>query len=121
MKEAVSGETVSTRTDVEVVRVRAHELSNSPEAGTPEENWLHAERGLSVAHDYDTVDFDLERLGITVSRLPLEAGVMWRLRLPRGEVLEAWEPGNAGLAPPQEISRLIDGVVAGRPLVGFGR
>jgi CHAD domain-containing protein len=117
MKEAVSGETVSTRTDVEVVRVRAHELSNSPEAGTPEENWLHAERGLSVAHDYDTVDFDLERLGITVSRLPLEAGVMWRLRLPRGEVLEAWEPGNAGLAPPQEISRLIDGVVAGRPLV----
>jgi CHAD domain-containing protein len=117
MKGTVSGETVSTRTDVEVVRVRAHELSKSLEAGSPEENWLHAERELSVAHDYDTVDFDLERLGITVSRVPLEAGVMWRLRLPRGEVLEAWEPGNAGLAPPEEISRLIDGVAAGQPLV----
>jgi CHAD domain-containing protein len=116
MKEAVNGETVSTRTDVDV-HVRADELSQSPEAGMPEEDWLHAERELSVAHEYDTVDFDLERLGIVVSRLPLEAGVMWRLRLPRGEVLEAWEPGNAGLAPPQEIARLIDGVVGGRPLV----
>jgi CHAD domain-containing protein len=117
MTEIVSGEIVSTRTDVEVVRVRAHELPGSPEAGTPEENWLPAERELSVEHEYDTVDFDLEKVGISVSRLPLEAGVMWRLRLPRGEVLEAWEPGNAGLSPPQEISRLIDGVVAGRPLV----
>jgi CHAD domain-containing protein len=117
MTETVSGETVSTRTDVEVVRVRAHELSRSPEAGTPDENWLHAERELSVAHEYDTVDFDLERVGITVSRFPLEAGVMWRLCLPRGEVLDAWEPGNAGLSPPQEIARLIEGVIAGRPLV----
>jgi CHAD domain-containing protein len=113
----MNGETVSTRTDVEVVRVRAHELSRGPEAGTPEENWLHAERELTVAHEYDTVDFDLERVGITVSRFPLEAGVMWRLRLPRGEVLDAWEPGNAGLSPPQEIARLIEGVIAGRPLV----
>jgi CHAD domain-containing protein len=113
----VSGETVSTRTDVEVIRVRAHELSERPEGGTPEENWLRAECELSVAHDYDTVDFDLERLGITVSRLPVEAGVMWRLRLPRGEVVEAWEPGNAGLVPPPEISRVIDRVVDGRPLV----
>jgi len=117
MKEVMNGDTVSTRTDVEVVRVRAHDLPGSSEAPSREEDRLGAEHELSVAHEYDTVDFDLERLGITVSRLPLEAGVMWRLRLPRGEVLEAWEPGNAGLAPPQEISRLIESVVAGRPLV----
>jgi CHAD domain-containing protein len=112
----VNGETVSTRTDVEVIRVRAHELSERPEAGTADENWLRAENELGVAHDYDTIDFDLERLGIIVSRLPVEAGVMWRIRLPRGEVVEAWEPGNAGLVPPPEIARLIEGVVAGRSL-----
>src|SRR4029453_19489882 len=42
---------------------------------------------------------------------------MWQLRLPRGEVVEAWEPGNTGLAPPAEIAQLIEGVVAGRPLL----
>ena len=97
--------------------MRAHELSETPTGGTPEENWLSAEREFTVAHDYDTIDFDLERLGMTVSRRPVEAGVMWQLRLPRGEVVEAWEPGNTGLAPPAEISRLIEGVLAGRPLV----
>ena len=102
---------------MEVIRVRAHELSETPTGGTAEESWLSAERELTVAHDYDTIDFDLERLGMTVSRRPVEAGVMWQLRLPRGEVIEAWEPGNTGLAPPPEISRLIEGVLAGRPLV----
>ena len=53
---------------------------------------------------------------MTVSRLPAEAGVVWRLRLPRGEQVEAWEPGNGGLTPPDEIARLIDGVVAGKQL-----
>jgi CHAD domain-containing protein len=113
----VSGETVSTRTDVEVIRIRAQEIAAGPEAGTAEDNWLRAERELSVVHDYDTIDFDLERIGITVSRLPVEAGVMWQARLPRGEVVEAWEAGNAGLVPPPEIARLIEGVVAGRALV----
>ncbi len=75
------------------------------------------EREHLVAHDYDTVDRDLERLGMTISRLPSEAGVTWRLTLPRGEQFEAWEPGNAGLAPPEEILRLIAGVVQGKPLV----
>ena len=39
---------MSTRTDVEVIRVRAHELSEHPEAGTADENWLRAERELGV-------------------------------------------------------------------------
>jgi CHAD domain-containing protein len=99
------------------VRARAYELSQEPDAGTPEENWLRAERELRVAHEYDTVDRDLERLGMTISRLPAEAGVVWRLQLPRGERVEAWEPGNDGLAPPTEIARLIEGVAAGKPLV----
>ena len=102
---------------MEVIRVRAHELSESPETVTAAQSWLGVERELGVAHDYDTIDFDLERLGMTVSRCPVEAGVMWELRLPRGEVVEAWEPGNTGLAPPAEIARLIEGVVAGRPLL----
>jgi CHAD domain-containing protein len=75
------------------------------------------EQELAVAYDYDTVDRDLERLGMTVSRLPAEAGVVWRLRLPRGETVEDWEPGNAGLMPPQSIARLIEGVVAHKQLV----
>jgi len=75
------------------------------------------EREHLIAHDYDTVDRDLERLGMTISRLPSEAGVVWRLTLPRGEQFEAWEPGNAGLAPPGEIMRLIAGVIGGKELI----
>jgi CHAD domain-containing protein len=115
--EGMNGETVSTRTDVEVIHVHSQTPSERADAGIPEESWLGAGRELSVAHDYDTIDFDLERLGIIVSRVPVEAGVTWRLRLPRGEVVEEWEPGNDGLNPPPEISRLIEGVVAGRPLL----
>lgn len=72
---------------------------------------------LAVAYDYDTVDRDLERLGMTVSRLPAEAGVVWRLRLPRGETVEEWEPGNEGLTPPATIAGLIGGVIAHKQLV----
>jgi CHAD domain-containing protein len=49
--------------------------------------------------------------------MPVEAGVVWRLCLPRGEWVEAWEPGNGGLAPPAEIARLIESVAAGKQLV----
>jgi CHAD domain-containing protein len=49
--------------------------------------------------------------------MPVEAGVVWRLSLPRGEEVEAWEPGNGGLAPPDEIARLIQSVAAGKKLV----
>jgi CHAD domain-containing protein len=101
----------------EAVRARAYELSQARDAGTDFENWLRAEHELAVAHDYDTVDRDLERSGITISRLPLEAGVVWRLSLPRGEQVEEWEPGNAGLRLPDAIARLVEGVVAGKPLV----
>ena len=103
--------------DDESLRLRAHEISQGPEAGTPEENWRRAESEFTVAHDYDTVDRDLERLGLTLSRLPSEAGVEWRLVLPRGERVEAWEPGTNGLSPPAEIMRLIESVLAGKPLV----
>jgi CHAD domain-containing protein len=72
---------------------------------------------LAVAYDYDTVDRDLERLGMTVSRLPAEAGVVWRLHLPRGETVEEWEPGTEGLTPPESIAHLIEGVVAHKQLV----
>ena len=91
-----------------MVRLRAYEISEGWEAGTPEENWLHAEREFTVAHDYDTVERDLERLGMTLSRLPSEAGVEWRLTLPRGERVEAWEPGTTGLSP-AEIMGPIEG------------
>jgi CHAD domain-containing protein len=101
----------------EMIRRRADEIAQGWEAGTPEENWLRAEREFTVAHDYDTADRDLERLGMTLSRLPSEAGVEWRLTLPRGERVEAWEPGTDGLAPPAEIVHLIGSVTAGKPLV----
>ena len=72
---------------------------------------------FSVAHDYDTLDRDLEKMGMRLARLPGEAGVTWRLSLPRGEKVEAWEPGNEGLAPPVEILDLVGGVLAGKELV----
>ena len=101
----------------ELIRRRADEISQSWDAGTSEEDWLRAEREFTVAHDYDTADRDLERLGMTLSRLPSEAGVEWRLTLPRGERVEAWEPGTNGLAPPEDIVRLIGSVTAGKQLV----
>ena len=100
-----------------MIRRRADEISQEWDTVTPEENWLRAEREFTVAHDYDTADRDLERLGMTLSRLPSEAGVEWRLTLPRGERVEAWEPGTNGLAPPEDIVRLIGSVTAGKPLV----
>jgi len=69
-----------------------------------------------VAHEYDTAGRDLERAGITLSRHPSGAGVDWRLTLPRGEQIEAWEPGTSGLSPP-EIWRLIESITAGKELV----
>ena len=108
-------ETEETRADA--VRRRAFELSQSPEAGSPNDNWLEAERELTVLHDYDTVDRDFEQVGITLSRLPAEVGAVWRLSLPRGERIEAWEPGNNGLAPPAAIARLLEQVAAGKRLV----
>jgi CHAD domain-containing protein len=101
----------------DAVRARAFHISLSAEAGTPEENWLRAERELAVEWAYDTADGDLERLGMTLSRLPAEAGVCWRLSLPRGEQLEGWEPGNHGLEPPAELAALIDVAIASKPLV----
>jgi CHAD domain-containing protein len=101
----------------DAIRRRAFDMSLTGESGTPVENWLEAERELTVGWDYDTADGDLERLGMTLSRLPAEAGAVWRLSLPRGEEFEGWEPGNHGLDPPAEISALIDTAVGSKPLV----
>ncbi|HEY7793985.1 MAG TPA: CHAD domain-containing protein [Gaiellaceae bacterium] len=101
----------------DAVRARAYAISQGADAGTPFENWVRAERELAVASDYDTVDRDLEAAGLALSRLPSEAGVVWRLALPLGELVEEWEPGNLGLAPPDAVARLIDAVVGGKPLV----
>jgi CHAD domain-containing protein len=100
-----------------MIRRRAREIAQGWETGTPEDNWLRAEREFTVAHDYDTPDRDLERVGMTLSRLPSEAGVEWRLTLPRGERVEAWEPGTNGLAPPEDIVQLIGSVIGGKDLV----
>jgi CHAD domain-containing protein len=101
----------------DAIRRRAFDMSLTGESGTPVENWLEAERELTVGWDYDTADGDLERLGMKLSRLPAEAGAVWRLSLPRGEQFEGWEPGNHGLDPPAEISALIDTAVGSKPLV----
>ncbi len=101
----------------DAIRQRAYAISHSPEAGTPEENWLQAEQELAVEWEYDTADRDLEALGIRLARLPSEAGAVWRLSLPRGETVEGWEPGNHGLEPPAEIAALVDSAIAAKPLV----
>ncbi len=103
--------------DEEAIRRRAYELSRLHDFGTDEENWLRAEQEFAVAHGYDTLDRDLERAGLTISRLPGEAGVVWRLELPRGERVEEWEAGTGGLVLPAQIARLVGGVLAGKPLV----
>src|SRR5579862_3666615 len=89
----------------EAVRRSAHVLPLGSDATTVA-SVLLAERELAVRHDYDTVERDLEQLGLTLSRLPSEAGAVWRLTLPRGERVEAWEPGTDGLAVPTEIASL---------------
>lgn len=116
MERVAETELRGVHLDPQAVRERAYELSQGLDSGTPEENWLRAERELGVVHEYDTVERDLERAGMTVSRFPLEAGVLWRLELPRGERVEAWEPGTDGLAPPAEIASLLCAVAGGRPL-----
>jgi len=103
--------------DDDAVRTLAYEISLGADAGTPEENWHRAQREFAVVHQYDTADRDLERLEVTLSRLPSEAGVQWRLTLPRGERMEAWETGTNGLSPPSEVMRLIGGVLAGKELI----
>jgi CHAD domain-containing protein len=104
--------------ETQAVRALAHEISGGPwAAGTPEQNWLTAERELAVTHDYDTPDRDLEQAGVQLSRHPLEAGVVWRLTLPRGERVELWTTGTEGLEPPGEIARLLSGIVTGKLLV----
>jgi hypothetical protein len=70
-----------------------------------------------MAHEYDTAERDLERTGLTLVRQPTEAGVEWRLGLPHGELVEAWEPGTNGLVPPAEIGRRIELLTAGKDLV----
>ncbi len=101
----------------DTVRARAHEIGQELGSGTPEQNWFRAERELTVVHDYDTADRDLEQAGVQISRLPLEVGVVWRLTLPRGERVEIWTSGTEGLALPERIERLTSGVVAGKQLV----
>jgi CHAD domain-containing protein len=78
---------------------------------------VELDHDLTGEAGYDTLDGDLRKLDIALKRCPLEAGVVWRLTLPRGEQVEAWEPGTAGLAPPAEILALIDAVVAAKELV----
>ena len=99
------------------MRHRAHRLPLDAGSGPSVEARLRADRELTVRHDYDTVDRDLERLGVTLSRLPSEAGAVWRLTLARGERVEAWEPGNEGLAVPGELAELVGGVLDGKLLV----
>jgi CHAD domain-containing protein len=99
------------------IRRRLNEITRALEAGPPEEEWPVEAREFAVAHEYDTPDRDLEQLGLTLSRLPSEAGVEWRLTLPRGERVEAWEPGTNGLSPPADIVQLIGSVLAGKKLV----
>jgi len=84
------------------VRVRAFELSLGPDAGTPEENWARAERELaavldldSAASDYDTIDRDLERLGIRLARLPGEAAPSGASRFHVGSRSRRGSPGTA--------------------------
>jgi CHAD domain-containing protein len=101
----------------DAVRRRAHRLSLDAGSGSSVEARLRTDRELTVRHDYDTVDRDLERLGVTLSRLPSEAGAVWRLTLARGERVEAWEPGNEGLAVPGELAGLVGGVLDGKLLV----
>jgi CHAD domain-containing protein len=105
---------VSEREDA--IRQRAYALSHSADGATPEEIWLQAEQDLAVEWEYDTADRDLEALGVRLSRLPSEAGTVWRLSLPRGETVEGWEPGNHGLDPPPEIAALLSSAVAKKPL-----
>lgn len=70
-----------------------------------------------VAHYFDTDDFRLARLGITLRRRTGGEDAGWHLKVPRGAARhEVHEQAGIDRAPPRPLLDALDGVLRGRAL-----
>ena len=97
----------------DAVRRRAYQLSLEAPDATPEENWDRARRELEAELGvlYDTNDLRLQQLEMALTRIAVNGEVVWRLRLARGELIEAPAPPNDPERLPDDIVGLLSGVI----------
>jgi CHAD domain-containing protein len=97
----------------DAVRQRAYQLSLEAPDATPEENWDRARRDLvaELGVLYDTDDLRLQQLEMALTRIAANGEVVWRLRLARGELIEAAAPPNEPDRLPDDITGLLSGVI----------
>jgi CHAD domain-containing protein len=96
----------------DAVRQRAYQLSLEAPDATPEENWDRARRELEAELGvlYDTNDLRLQ-LEMALTRIAANGEVVWRLRLARGELIEAPAPPDDPDRLPDDITGLLSGVI----------
>jgi CHAD domain-containing protein len=96
----------------DAVRQRAYQLSLEAPDATPEENWDRARRELEAELGvlYDTNDLRLQ-LEMALTRIAANGEVVWRLRLARGELIEAPAPPDDPDRLPGDITGLLSGVI----------
>jgi CHAD domain-containing protein len=97
----------------DAVRQRAYQLSLEAPDATPEENWDRARRDLEAELGvlYDTNDLRLQQLEMALTRIAANGEVVWRLRLARGELIEAGAPPDDPDRLPDDITELLAGVI----------
>jgi CHAD domain-containing protein len=97
----------------DAVRERAYQLSLGAPDATPEENWDRARRDLEAELGvlYDTDDLRLQQLEMALTRIAANGEVVWRLRLARGELIEAAAPPDNLDQLPDDITGLLSGVI----------
>jgi CHAD domain-containing protein len=97
----------------DAVRQRAYQLSLEAPDATPEENWDRARRDLEAELGvlYDTNDLRLQQLEMALTRIAANGQVVWRLRLARGELIEAAAPPDDPDRLPDDITGLLSGVI----------
>jgi CHAD domain-containing protein len=110
-------ETTLEGLDQDAIRRRAYEISESESAGTADENWRRAERELLADAGvlYDTGDLRLQRLEMALTRAAQHGSVVWRLRLARGEMIEAAAPDDPDRLP-GEIAGLVARAIGHEPV-----
>lgn len=69
-----------------------------------------------TSHYHDTADRALARRGVTLRRRVEKRRGLWQLKLPRGGERLELETHGGPARPPEELARLLVGLVRGRPL-----
>ena len=99
--------------DDDAIRQRAYELFLDAPDAAPEENWERARRDLEAELGvlYDTNDLRLQQVEMALTRVAANGHVVWRLRLARGELIEAAAAPDDPERLPDDIVGLVSGVI----------